>query len=516
MHELHSGKNQIDIITTSSNGSIGVYTLEVLRNTTIPIDADCADLTYNKSEQTLIADDTAYDWVGGSNKQTNAGAYTLTARLKDGNIWSDGTTKDKTVTCSMNKLTPVITLDKEINELKNGTYDTFNEKASEDGKFSSRVSTKGIVGIVHDNTNEVQANTNNKVTIAGAKAGSTTVTIVFTPTDTNNMEIVEKSFDVTILGDSTPDPDAEYDFITPYEEVVGEYNCLDSPNNRNKPSPGYATFVAPEDAYYKFELWGAQGGYGLRDGSARSGGKGSYVKAVRYLHEGDTFYVYVGCKGNDANANGYGYGNTEATISSGAKTCDGTDKGTYCDKRYRTGAAGGYNGGVKGGNDTNSSSDYDTGGGGGGATDIRLVSGDFADFESVKSRVMVAGGGAGGSYDGTHGGRGFENNTNSSGRLLWGQIGHSDNSGAGGGGGGYFGGKTEPWSGGGVGWGGTSYVSGAEGVNSVSSDSTFSNIYFTGSNVHYSGIKFDDIKVTPDNRTGNGYAKISKSGLSYK
>ncbi|MFR6022531.1 MAG: glycine rich domain-containing protein [Clostridia bacterium] len=30
---------------------------------------------------------------------------------------------------------------------------------------------------------------------------------------------------------------------------------------------------------------------------------------------------------------------------------------------------------------------------GGGATDIRLVSGEWNDFESLKSRIMVAGGG---------------------------------------------------------------------------------------------------------------------------
>ena len=551
VHELHSGKNQIDIITTSSNGSIGVYTLEVLRNTTIPIDADCNDLTYNKQEQTLIPDSTLYDWVGGSNKQTNAGTYTLTARLKDGNIWSDGTTKDKTVTCSMKKLTPVITLDKEINSLGVLDPDTFNEKASEKGKFSSTVSTKGIVSITHDSKDEIQANTNNKVTITGAKAGTTTVTIVFTPTDTNNMEIVQKSFDVTVSGEI--DNDSNYIQLMP-SDYVQTYSCRDDNTIASKPSPAYETFTAPKDSYYRVELWGAQGGVGLRDNSNMSGGKGAYTKGVIYLHAGDTFYVYVGCKGNDAKADVYGYGYSEEDFANGVKrrtrdnvydaayTVKLPGNGSYIIHNYAhpvtygtTGAYGGFNGGVRGGNDSNANYNHgndtkpDPAGGGGGATDIRIVSGDFANFDSLKSRVMIAAGGGGGSYDyssGNHG-RGLENNINSSGKLLWGQIGYTDSSASGGGGGGYFGGKSVQ-SAGALGYGGTSYVSGANGVNSVSSDSTVDNITFSGSKIHYSGIEFEDIVVAAGNEVmpntagtgnetghgGNGYAKITEAGFA--
>ena len=540
-HQLTDGENKIDVTVTGNDGLVIVYQIEVVKNVIIPIDADCNDLTYNKQEQTLIADDTAYDWVSGANKQTNAGTYTLTARLKSGYTWADKTTDDKTVTCSMKKLTPILTFDKEISNLGVLDPDTFNEKASENGKFSSTVSTKGIVSLTHDSKDEIQANTNNKVTITGAKAGTTTVTITFTPTDTNNMEIVQKSFDVTVSGEVTPDP-TEEEFITINpssnpDAFTQTYACRDDNTKNTKPSPAYETFTAPKDGYYKFELWGAQGGTGWHDESNRAGGKGAYTKAVRYLHEGETFYVYVGCRGNDVGRTTYyGYGWSQSDINSETKRCGSWGWNSVWNQNMcisgnieKYPANGGYNGGVRGGKDTNDDGDSDPAGGGGGSTDIRLVSGAFSNFDSLKSRVMIAGGGGGGSYQGTGGvGRGLENDTNSSGKLLWGQIGIDATSGSGGGGGGYFGGKSIQ-SDGALGYGGTSYISGAEGANSISEASVVDNVVLTGAKTHYSGVAFEDPVVIPGNQTmpnlegtgtmtgksGNGYAKITEAGISY-
>ncbi len=77
----------------------------------------------------------------------------------------------------------------------------------------------------------------------------------------------------------------------------------------------------------------------------------------------------------------------------------------------------------------------------------------------LNSRILVAGGGAGGSYnyEGLDG-NGDGNKTNSSGNLGVGQNGYNDTSGSGGGGGGYYGGKSLQ-SGGNQGYGGTYYVS---------------------------------------------------------
>ena len=86
------------------------------------------------------------------------------------------------------------------------------------------------------------------------------------------------------------------------------------------------TFEAPVSAYYKIELWGAQG---VNYNADTPGGKGAYTSGIIFLNQGEKLYVYVGATGS-------------------SKT-------------------GGYNGGANGGTQTDG-----TYYGGGGATDVRL------------------------------------------------------------------------------------------------------------------------------------------------
>lgn len=225
-------------------------------------------------------------------------------------------------------------------------------------------------------------------------------------------------------------------------------------------------FEAPGTGFYKIELWGAQGGYGHRNYSyVYRGGYGGYTSGTIWLSKGDKLYVYVGCQGGNAANTG----------------------------RYN-GGTGGYNGGAQGGNDKNHDSQPDAGGGGGGATDVRLVSGTYNDFTSLKSRIMVAGGGAGGTYSRVGGAGNVGKNNDNGYALLTGQIGYAATSGSGGGGGGYYGGISVQCDGC-LGYGGTSYVSGGEGYLSISETSTSNNVQLTESNIHYSGKYFTDIEV---------------------
>ena len=293
-------------------------------------------------------------------------------------------------------------------------------------------------------------------------------------------------------------------------------------------------FIAPEKGTYEVELWGASGGDGIctyregcRDGE---GGKGSYTKGLLDLEKGESIYMYVGAKGSDA------------TVTN-------------------TTNPGGYNGGGIGGN---GGSD-DSAGGGGGATDIRLVDGTYSDFDSLKSRIMVASGGGGGSCLTStrtfpddleldyRNGAGLENpsvnsygyyptypctipsTTQTSGNSFGlGKNGGSNSHGTGGGGAGYYGGTFCLSSGHGSGGsGGTSFISGHTGSDAITSSSTSNNITHTGSSTHYSGkvfrqtemidgsgCKWTDQKtndcsgqVQPDGtiasgHTGNGYVRI--------
>ena len=274
----------------------------------------------------------------------------------------------------------------------------------------------------------------------------------------------------------------------------------------------YKIFTAPYSGYYKVELWGAGGG----NISGVTGGRGAYTVGKIFLKSGTNLYIYVGGAGNTSGVGGWNGGNTT----------------------------------------TNRNSYY--GGGGGGSTDIRLVptteKNVWNEFESLKSRIMVAAGG-GGSYNynnGTYYGNGgaggelvgLNGSTNDSswpsgmgGSQTLGGISttYATNTRGGfgyggalnktgefgcGGGGYYGGGDANHVSGGG---GGSSYISGHTGCNSISELSSASVIYHTGEAYHYSGAYFKETNMIAGNKTqptfdgsstmvgnsGNGYAKIT-------
>ena len=112
------------------------------------------------------------------------------------------------------------------------------------------------------------------------------------------------------------------------------------------------------------QVWGAEGGKGSYSSSTSlyAGGKGGYSEGTIPVNPGDTLFVYVGGKGEDA---------------SGASA-------VYTPR-------GGFNGGGNAGSHTYSSYTYQ-GGGGGGGTDIRVNS------TALGARAIVAGGGGGGAY----------------------------------------------------------------------------------------------------------------------
>ena len=161
-----------------------------------------------------------------------------------------------------------------------------------------------------------------------------------------------------------------------------------------------------------------------------------------------------------------------------------------------------------------------------GATDVRIVSGSYDDFDSLKSRIMVAGG-AGGCDDTDgefgHGGtlageRGFGNysltfnqpitepviapgGTQTSGgtctqeKCIPGDFGLAksnpnspDNGGFGGGG--YYAGATTDGSG--NGGGGSSFISGHEPCIAIRKESTFDKIINSNNSIHYSELRFHD------------------------
>lgn len=222
---------------------------------------------------------------------------------------------------------------------------------------------------------------------------------------------------------------------------------------------------------YKMECMGSQGGSHAEGGV---GGLGGHVWGYIDLGQVQQFHIYVGRTPYNPTTGGYngGAGSSEATLSSA----------------------------------------------GGGATDIRLKGGAWDNMESLKSRIMVAGGGGSGGHSGKGGAGGGligGNASNYKTNNLGGCGGTQTRAGycakglsgigrggvgykhGGGGGGGYYGGG-----GGGTtcnsanccdngGGGGSGYVSG-----------------YSGCVVHSSGLKFIDAGMESGTHTGKGYVRI--------
>lgn len=279
-------------------------------------------------------------------------------------------------------------------------------------------------------------------------------------------------------------------------------------------------FSVPVSGTYKVELWGAQGG--------NDGGNGAYTSGTIKLSKGVNIYTYVGGSGS-ANSAGI------AQDIQGGYNGGGLTRGQDCCNRVF--------------------------GAGGGATDVRISDGASDDFNSLKSRIMVAAGGGGrfsddsdgsgyGSADGESKGGSGGGLTGISGSGYYsdycyglgalqtsgGKIGSSSTSvycksgtnsgytdpdlvtgtfGIGGnhgiqgnngtgGGGGYYGGSSSGHiaSAG----GGSSFISGHNGCNAIKEESTEDNIIHTGQSIHYSGLYFTNTVMID----GEGYKWTDK------
>ena len=249
---------------------------------------------------------------------------------------------------------------------------------------------------------------------------------------------------------------------------------------------------------YKVELWGAGGG-SVEDGE---GGKGGFVQGEITFNENKNLYLYNGGTTNDYSA--------------------------------------GYNGGGGGGASTDG--EYT---GGGGASDIRLLDGEWNNFDSLKSRIIIAAGGAGtGKYinrpivGGSGGGLiGYEGKivscnidnihaipegaTQISGGIasyasISGGFGYAPTpvSYGTGGGAGYYGGGSGRSSNCNVssGSGGSSFISGHSGCNAIGLTSNSDNIVHTGQPNHYSGLTFINTVMID----GLGYQWYDQKGTQTK
>jgi len=255
-------------------------------------------------------------------------------------------------------------------------------------------------------------------------------------------------------------------------------------------------FAVTKDGYYQIELWGASGADYDLQGNYYSGGKGSYVSGIISLSKETKLYLYVGKKGIQESI-GVSYGVYSFNGGSGGNyTCYNGNNGKFAYNYY-----------------------------GGSATDVRLVNGNWNEFDSLKSRIMVAGAGssAGPSSDGASAGGliGYDGNQGTGGTQTaggnikkggfgWAAIpnyggSYCNDSELCGAGSGYYGGGHTNATGDRIkqyiGGGGSSFISGHNGCDAIKEESTANNIIHTGQPNHFSGNVFESTKMID----GQGY-----------
>lgn len=261
-------------------------------------------------------------------------------------------------------------------------------------------------------------------------------------------------------------------------------------------------FTAPVSGVYRTQLWGGSGMVQTEQGKA---GKGGYVSGDILLTFNTNLHVYVGGSSN--------WGDAFNAVA---------------------GSVNGFTGG--------------------GATDVRLAGGSWDQFESLKSRIMVAGGGGGsewpyaigGDAGGLIGSIGYGTDWSATstqikatgGTQTSGGISEDSTAGNNGGfgvagynitstdyggmgGGGYYGGASKDAAH--AGGGGSSFISGHTGCNAILENSTQNNIVHSNQPNHYSGYVFTNTVMKAGNEEmpthdeagvmigneGNGYAKIT-------
>ncbi|MBP5204511.1 InlB B-repeat-containing protein [bacterium] len=163
-------------------------------------------LAYTGDSQTLTsAPATGYTFSG--NTQTNAGTHTIVATLDPDYVWTDDTFGTKTFSCSMSKVTPVLSISDTSGSIE--MDDTISFTATVTSSVNSIgtlvvSSSDTYVATVSPTSTSITATSvgvSTLETITGIGKGDSTITVSFTPSDTTNFNNVSsKTYSVRVTG----------------------------------------------------------------------------------------------------------------------------------------------------------------------------------------------------------------------------------------------------------------------------------------------------------------------------
>ena len=127
-------------------------------------------LTYSGSAKTPTWNgyDAAQLLIGGTTSATNAGTYTATFTPQGNVTWSDGTSSPKSVTWTIAKATPVLTLSKTSISVGLDSTTTFTVTSPSNGALSVTSSSTDVATVTISGTT---------ATVAGKGAGNATITV---------------------------------------------------------------------------------------------------------------------------------------------------------------------------------------------------------------------------------------------------------------------------------------------------------------------------------------------------
>lgn len=180
--------------------SDGAWDESITGFATVPTTSYCQKLTYNGSNQTLTKT-SGSGYTFSNNTGKNAGKYTVTATLKTGYLWSDGTSSKKTFTCSIEKKNPTIS---GISNISVNVSSSKNISLSSNYNGTFKISSNNSNITFTPSSVSVAANKNSTIKVNGAKKGTSIVTVKFVPSDTTNISEITKTFTVNVQDSSQP------------------------------------------------------------------------------------------------------------------------------------------------------------------------------------------------------------------------------------------------------------------------------------------------------------------------
>ena len=178
-------------------------------NIAIPTSSYCKNLTYTGSNQTLVnSPGVGYEFINTTG--TNAGTYTVTAKIKYGYKWSDGSFTDKTFNCSINKANPKITLSPNSGTVFVGETTTAKFTPVVDGNIVVSSDNTSYV-TVSTSTTSLSKNSSATISIKGVKAiSSVKAKVTFNSKDTTNYNSVSTTYTLKVVNKATIPTAASY------------------------------------------------------------------------------------------------------------------------------------------------------------------------------------------------------------------------------------------------------------------------------------------------------------------